>query len=78
MDNCTSHKTNEIIEFFLNEKINIIYTPPYQSIFNPIELAFRALKRKIYSKIYSDIEELMSDEKDFFKSKELKRTLLLN
>ena len=78
MDNCTSHKTNEIIEFFLNKKINIIYTPPYQSIFNPIELAFRALKRIIYSKIYSDIDELMSDVKDFFESKELKRTLLLN
>ena len=62
----------------MNKKINIIYTPPYQSVFNPIELAFRALKRIIYSKIYSDIDELITDVKDFFESKELKRTLLLN
>ena len=36
MDNFTSHKTEDILKYFKSNKINILFTPAYQSIFNPI------------------------------------------
>lgn len=78
MDNCTSHKSDEIMEYLDKEKINVIFTPPYQSTFTPIELAFRALKKKTYSKIYLNMEELTADIKSFFESCALQKTLMFN
>ena len=46
MDNCSSHKTDDVIRYLNENKINALFTPPYQSTFTPIELAFRAIKKK--------------------------------
>lgn len=46
MDNLLSHKTERLIQFYNENKINILYNSPYLSKWNSIELAFRNLKHK--------------------------------
>lgn len=77
-DNCTSHKTDNIIEFLNNNKLCTIFTPPYQSTFTPIELAFRALKNITYKKIYLNLEDVVNDIKNFLENTSIKDTLLYN
>ena len=50
LDNFWLHKAEEIINFFNENKINILFTSTYQSIFNPIELAFKPLKTSLIKK----------------------------
>ena len=78
MDNCTSHKTEEILKYFKTNKINILFTPAYQSIFNPIELIFRGIKRMTYSKLYNNFEEVEKDVIDYLQNDKIKKTLLYN
>lgn len=78
MDNCTSHKTEDILKYFKTNKINILFTPAYQSIFNPIELIFRGIKRMTYSKLYNNFEEVENDVIDYLQNDKIKKTLLYN
>ena len=78
MDNCTSHKTEDILKYFKSNKINILFTPAYQSIFNPIELIFRGIKRMTYSKLYNNFEEVENDLINYLKNDKIKNTLLYN
>lgn len=78
LDNCKAHKTNDIIEYLKNKKISAIFTPPYLSTFTPIELAFRALKRITYSKLYDNIDEIVKDIYKFLNNESTKQTLVLN
>ena len=77
-DNCSSHKSEEIINFFNENKLRVIFTPPYMSIFTPIELAFRAIKNITYKKMYSKIDEVIKDITNFLTAEEIKKTLLYN
>ena len=77
-DNCSSHKSEDIINFFNDNKINVIFTPPYQSVFTPIELAFRAIKNITYKKLYSEINDVTKDIIFLFNSEGIKNTLLYN
>ena len=78
LDNCTTHKTDEVIKFLYEKNINTIFTPPYQSTFTAIELAFRAIKKIIYSKLYNEIGELIKDVENILTGESIKETLLLN
>ena len=78
LDNCTAHKTDEVIKYLYDKKINTIFTPPYQSTFTPIELAFRAIKKVIYSKLYNEIGDLIEEVENILKGENIKNTLLLN
>lgn len=78
LDNCSIHKTPEVLNFFINNKINVMFTPPYMSTFTPIELAFRAIKRITYSRIYKIIEEMVKDIEEFLGLEKTKNTLLYN
>lgn len=78
LDNCRIHKSDDVIKFFDNNKINIMFTPPYQSTFTPIELAFRAIKKLTYSKLYSKIEDTIKDIDEFLLNKKIRNTLLYN
>ena len=40
LDNCTSHKTEELIKFYIGEKLNILFNVQYFSYFNCVELWF--------------------------------------
>ena len=78
LDNCSSHKTEEVIKYMYDNNINALFTPPYQSTFTPIELAFRAIKRILYSRIYNRIEEAIKDTEIIISDQNFKKTLLLN
>ena len=49
MDNYSSYKTEKLMKFYADNKINILFNAPYLSKFNPVELAFRNLKRNLYT-----------------------------
>lgn len=57
LDNLSSHKTKLLKDFYLNNRMNIIFNSPYMSKFNCVELFFRLIKRKIYQKIYKSTDE---------------------
>ena len=63
MDNLSSHKTSKLMEFYDKHKINVLFNTPYLSNFNAIELSFRNLKKFLYTKVFSSIEEVEEEVK---------------
>lgn len=78
MDNFTGHKTPELMEYYKNEKLNVIFNIPYSSYFNTIELCFRGLKKRLYSNIYNSKKDMELEVKQYLQSSNLAQTLLLN
>ena len=78
MDNCTVHKTDSLIEYYKEEKINILFNVQYCSFFNCVELCFRALKKKLYNKLLETEEEVINEISSYFEKDEIKSTLLKN
>ena len=52
MDNCSIHLSQIIISFMKEKKLKVLFTVPYESSFNPIELAFGFIENKIYKKYF--------------------------
>lgn len=69
LDNCSSHKIENIFQYFHDNKINTLFTPSYKSSFTPIELVFRALKPNIYNKLYVNLEEITKGIKNLLEKK---------
>ena len=78
LDNCTIHKSQELIELYKKEKLNILFLVPYASYFNSIELCFRALKQMIYSRLYESLDDLKKDIETFLASESIQKTIYLN
>ena len=78
LDNLPSHKTEKILEFYQQNKINIIFNIAYCSYFNCIELAFRSLKRQLYKKLFNNINEVENEVKKYFEDNAINITLLAN
>ena len=78
MDNCTVHFSKNVIELIKKNELNILFTVPYESEFNPIELSFRYIKNIIYKKIYSNITDLKDDVLTIIKSKDMNKCILKN
>ena len=78
LDNLRVHKTKNIISYCIEKKINLVFNVPYQSVFNSIELCFRAIKRNTYLKIYKNIDETKKDIENIINSNNFKDTLLFN
>ena len=78
LDNCTAHKTEELIKFYTEEKINILFNVQYCSYFNCVELCFRALKKLLYYKFYESKEEIVKELNFLIDKEELKVTLYKN
>jgi len=68
LDNLSCHKSEELYNFYINNKVNIVFNPPYVSEFNCIEYSFRDLKKILYSKIYKSEKELLDDVNKILKS----------
>lgn len=58
MDNLSSHKTKELIEFYSQNNINVVFNSPKMSAFNCVELTFRNIKNILYKNLYSSFEDL--------------------
>ena len=78
LDNHSSHKTNELVEYNANNNINILFNSPYISFFNSIELSFRFIKKKIYSSVFSSSKSLGSKVIEILESLEFKNSLKNN
>ncbi len=78
MDNLSVHKTSKLMEFYKNNKVNVLFNCPYLSEWNCIELAFRALKKQYYKKIFPSVEELKVYVIDILNSDNYAKTLSLN
>ena len=78
MDNLSVHKTTNLINFYKNNKVNVLFNSPYCSFFNTIELAFRSIKRKLNNRILSNIEDSVDEVEKMLKDENIKMTLLAN
>ena len=78
MDNLSVHLCPNIKELMKNRKLKVLYTVPYESEFNPIELCFRYIKNFTYRKIYLKINELQKDVIEILKSERIKNSLFKN
>lgn len=76
LDNLSCHKTKELLDYYSENKINIIFNAPYISKFNAIEYSFRDLKKIIYSKIYQSEDELISDVGKILTSEDFRKKLV--
>ena len=61
MDNCRSHLSPKLFEFYSNNKLKILFNIPYQSTFNMIEGCFRFIKNLTYKRLYNNISQLTND-----------------
>ena len=78
MDNLSVHLTNEIKTLVNKFNLKLIYTVPYESTFNPIELAFRFIKNKIYRHSYFTMNDMKNDIETIIKSIEFENSLEKN
>ena len=78
LDNLRAHKTKEAIQYCINQKINLLFNVPYQSIFNCIELCFRLIKKHLYQNLYSSIEEIKIDIEKLVEKEQFLKSLLYN
>lgn len=78
MDNLSVHKTKALMDIYQEQKMNIIFNTPYLSSFNCIEFAFRTLKKKIYTRVYEDINQIIEYSSEYMESKEFKNCLKNN
>ena len=78
MDNYSVHKTKKLIQFYRENKINIIFNCPYSSYFNSVELAFRAIKKVLYKKLFNDMNEVEIEVIKILSDNNFKTTLIKN
>ena len=75
LDNLKSHCTLELFEFYYNNHLKILFTVPYNSPFNMIEICFRNIKNIIYKKIYSNKKNLLKDIKNILEGDIITKSL---
>ena len=78
MDNHSSHKTANLLNFYKENKINVIFNVSYLSVFNSVELSFRYIKRILYMNLFSNIEELCVKVENLLEDVKFNDTLLYN
>lgn len=78
MDNLSSHRTKNAMDFYINNKLNIIFNCVYRSSFNCVELAFKSIKLHLYKNLYESIDETINDVKKIIEGKNFKSVLVHN
>lgn len=78
MDNHVSHISKETLDVVKNKKLKVLYSVPYESKFNPIELSFRHIKNIIYKNIFKSINQIKRLVVDVLNSKKFEKTLYKN
>lgn len=77
-DNLKAHKTKQVMDYFIEKKINVVFNVAYQSSFNAIELCFRAIKKITYTNIFNSIEDIKKKINDIIEAQNFNETLLYN
>ncbi len=57
LDNLSSHRTSDNIEFYLSYDLKILFNVCYKSEYNCIELALRIAKLYMYQRSFAHVEE---------------------
>ena len=58
LDNASYHCKNSLEKFLIENKLKFLFTVPYKSEFNPIELCFNLMKNYIYNEEIKNITTL--------------------
>ena len=77
LDNYSSHLVSECFKIFNKYKLKVLYSVPYRSNFNQIELVFRSIKNITYKELFSSVENLKEKIEQIIKSEELNKTIQL-
>ena len=77
LDNCTAHLVYQCFQIFNENKLKVLFTVPYRSNFNQIELVFRSIKNITYKELFSSIDNLKNRLEQIIKSEELNKTINL-
>ena len=75
-DNARFHKSRSLLSFYKNNNLKMISNVPYESAFDSVELSFRYIKNILYKKIYTNINEIISDVNSILNSKKFINSLL--
>lgn len=59
IDNASIHKSKLAMEIYSKNKMNVIFNAPYQSEFNPIEMVFSLLRKKLNKRIVKDKSDII-------------------
>lgn len=78
MDNLSSHRTKNLLNFYNEKKINVIFNAPYMSNFNAVEFAFRSIKFRLYNNLYESIDDTIKDVEKILTDKNFGNILLHN
>ncbi len=74
IDNASIHTSKLAKEMYARNKMNVIFNAPYQSEFNPIEMVFSLLRKKLNKKIVKNKSDII-DLTNIFVSEITKETL---
>jgi len=78
MDNYSVHKTQTLLSYYKENNINALFNCPYASYFNSVELAFRAIKKVLYKKLFNDMDEVEYEVKKILNANNFNHTLIAN
>lgn len=75
LDNLSCHLTSDLFQLYNENSLKILFTVPYNSPWNMIEIVFRFIKNITYKKLYANIDYLEKDILQIIKSGEIEKTL---
>ena len=75
MDNCSSHLTAKLFQFYYANKLKILFNMPYYSKNNMVENVFRYIKRFTYQKLYINDVQLKRDVKNILNANTIIKSL---
>ena len=78
MDNLSCHRTPKLLNYYSENKLNIIFNCVYRSSFNCVELAFKSIKFHLYNNLYESLEQAEKDIKNKLDDKNFNSVLLHN
>ena len=67
LDNFTSHRANDTVKFAENNRIKLVYLPPYSPDLNPIEFIWKSIKRIISAAFVVDLDHMKEIIRHSFK-----------
>lgn len=63
LDNASSHKSKLVKEFVasVNDRLELIYLPPYSPDLNPVERVWKDLRYKVTHNVYFDSKDILEE-----------------
>ena len=65
MDNCTAHRSNDLMQYYKEQKMHVLFNVPYHSETNPIETVFSILKNTLNRTKNDTYEDIVNVLRNF-------------